>query len=240
MAGQSEILDWYFKAISGTVVYKNQSINIRNDATRCSGHYNTSCGNTLVMYGATKAVFGDRDDSHVLYVEGDDVLVGTNFNDLDYVIEGYARYGIDIRGTFIVDHPGKAKFCGLLFDERGRYFDCNRMYRKLLSNFPTGLKRTDYIAASVRSALDNDPTNPILHELHRRYPAANSIINGIYNERKIVRKLDGDAYLVEPYKLGKPSRELYEARSGVVPDLKLDDRLLIEQAIDLLHPQANN
>lgn len=219
-------------ASSPTQILCDRSFRAVISTCRMSGDFNTSLGNSILNLAAI-AVCCHRLNLHFdVIVEGDDALLMTR-EDPSGLKDLLYRKGLDADFQ-VFSQPGMAGFCGLRFDESGRYFDQIKIFRHLLVSHPNSLSLEDYKKAVIRSALDLDPTNPVLHELHRRHPsnfkAAWDMGEGVDGEYV------GGFYLVRAGQIERPSFMSYQYRWGIpeqdlrrlfrLPDLEMIETVL--------------
>lgn len=213
---------------------------------RMSGDFNTSLGNSLLNLSA---IFVCCEKLHIdfdVIVEGDDALLMTRQDPSGLKQELYYR-GLDADFQ-VYDDPGKAGFCGLRFDAYGRYFDQEKIFRHLLVSHPNNLSREEYKSAVIRSALDLDPTNPILHELHSRHPGDFSA--SWDRGEGIQGQYVGGFYLVRGGELKRPDFFAYQQRTGFpksdilnwmhLPDLNLIECVLYNLGARILNEVWTN
>lgn len=144
---------------------KNDYLKAKVPLIRMSGDFETSFGNSVINWCLIKHYARINCIKCKVVVEGDDAIVATNKPLPGDIVDFYKSNGFDLELVDGEGELGKVGFCSTLFDDNGLYKNPEKLYRSLLSNTFTGLKREDLQAAKVSSADYTYPNNPVIHKL---------------------------------------------------------------------------
>jgi hypothetical protein len=238
-----DFLDHVLKpVVSGRNKIRNFLYKCIVEATRMSGEMFTSSFNGFSNYVLVKFLFGE----HLIdfFLEGDD-NVGSTDSEVD-VSELAKQLGFDIKIDW-VDHPGKAGFCGLYFDEN---LNLVREAGYVLSKFGwtsaiydgagSDLRRRLIRSKALSLAYEN-PRCPVLWKLAQKFLAITSGAKlGSVSKWKHLDEYEKQRLawaMAGPINLGPPdlkTRMFYSERFG----MGIDEQLRLEREIDAIQGLA--